>query len=184
MHGISIPVRRVQQSLHALWTGLVHHLSKSPSVLVLQLPLLYLSYYLKRHRSEYYDRLMAILNSGDWEGWLKYFLRGVVEVSQAATTTARSILNLRELHRQLIAERMEGSTNGLRLLDQLFMQPLISVRLVEQQLNCSYATAAKLVEAFETFGLLRETTGWQRNRRFRYDPYLALFEPSLQRAEP
>lgn len=149
---------------------------------VLQLPLLYLSYYLKAHRAEYYDRLMAIRNDGNWEGWLKFFLRGVHEVSQAATGTARAILALREQHRQLIAEHLEGSTNGLRLLDQLFEQPLVTVRLAEERLGCSYATAAKLVDSFAQLGLLRETTGWQRNRRFRYDPYLALFEPSLYRA--
>ena len=149
----------------------------------LQLPLLYLSYYLKAHRAEYYDRLMAIRNAGDWEGWLSFFLRGVSEVSQAATMTARAILTLREEHRQLIAARMDGSTAGLRLLDQLFEQPLLTVRLVEERLGCSYATAAKLVESFVQFGLLRETTGWQRNRRFRYDPYLALFEPSLYRLD-
>lgn len=61
---------------------------------VLQRPLLYLSYYLKAHRAQYYDRLMAIRHDGDWEGWLKFFLRGVYEVSQAATATARAILNL------------------------------------------------------------------------------------------
>jgi len=147
----------------------------------LQLPLLYLSYYLKAHRAEYYDRLMAVRNDGNWEGWLSFFLRGIAEVSQAATATARAILTLREEHRQLIAGQMEGSTAGLRLLDRLFEQPLLTVRLVEEQLGCSYATAAKLIESFVQLGLLRETTGWQRNRRFRYDPYLALFEPSLYR---
>jgi Fic family protein len=144
---------------------------------VLQRPLLYLSYYLKAHRAQYYDRLMAIRHDGDWEGWLKFFLRGVYEVSQAATATARAILNLREGHRQMIAQKIGGSANGLRLLDFLFEQPLISVRLVEQHLQSSYVTANKLVDQFVELGLLRETTGWQRNRRYRYEPYLALFEP-------
>jgi Fic family protein len=144
---------------------------------VLQRPLLYLSYYLKAHRAQYYDRLMAIRHDGDWEGWLKFFLRGVYEVSQAATATARAILNLREGHRQLIAQKIGGSANGLRLLDFLFEQPLISVRLVGQHLQSSYVTASKLVDQFVELGLLRETTGWQRNRRYRYEPYLALFEP-------
>lgn len=145
---------------------------------VLQRPLLYLSSYLKAHRAEYYDRLMAIRNEGNWEGWLKFFLRGVYEVSQAATVTARAILSLREEHRQAIAQKMGGSAAGMRLLDFLFEQPLISVRLVEQHLQCSYVTASKLVEQFVELDLLRETTGWQRNRRYRYEPYLALFEPS------
>ena len=144
---------------------------------VLQRPLLYLSFYLKAHRAEYYDRLMAIRHDGNWEGWLKFFLRGVHEVSEAATATARAIRNLREGHRQVIAQKLGGSTAGLRLLDFLYEQPLISVRLVERHLGCSYVTASKLVEQFVELGLLREITGWQRNRRYRYKPYLALFEP-------
>lgn len=144
---------------------------------VLQRPLLYLSYYLKAHRAQYYDRLMAIRHDGDWEGWLKFFLRGVYEVSQAATATARAILNLREGHRQMIAQKIGGSANGLRLLDFLFEQPLIAVRLVGRHLQSSYVTASKLVDQFVELGLLREATGWQRNRRYRYEPYLALFEP-------
>jgi Fic family protein len=151
---------------------------------VLQRPLLYLSSYLKAHRAEYYDRLMAIRNEGNWEGWLKFFLRGIYEVSQAATVTARAILSLREGHRQVIAQKMGGSAAGLRLLDFLFEQPLISVRLVEQHLQCSYVTASKLVEQFVELDLLCETTGWQRNRRYRYEPYLALFEPSSLAIEP
>ena len=59
---------------------------------VLHRPLLYLSHYLKRHRSEYYDRLMAVGEAGDWEGWIKFFLRGVAETAEEATETARAIV--------------------------------------------------------------------------------------------
>jgi Fic family protein len=69
---------------------------------ILHRPLLYLSHYLKAHRMEYYVRLMAIRTYGDWEGWLKFFLRGIFEVSQSATATARSILNLREVIKMLL----------------------------------------------------------------------------------
>jgi Fic family protein len=142
---------------------------------VLQRPLLYLSYYLKAHRAQYYDRLMAVRHDGDWEGWLRFFLRGVREVSQAATATARAILELREAHRQQIAERAAGN-NALRLLDGLYEHPILSVRMAEHHLGCSYATAAKTVEEMQRLGILREVTGQQRNRRYRYDPYLALFD--------
>jgi Fic family protein len=142
---------------------------------VLHRPLLYLSYFLKAHKIEYYDRLMAIRNQGDWEGWLKFFLRGVLEVSVSATGTARSILLLRDEHRELIIKHLGTSTMGLQLLDVLFRQPLISVRMVEEYLQCSYVTASRLIDQFVDLGLLREVTGWQRNRRYRYDPYLALF---------
>jgi Fic family protein len=143
---------------------------------ILHQPLLYLSHYLKANRAEYYDRLTAIRNDGNWEGWLKFFLRGVFEVSQAATSTARAILDLREAHRQAIAQPMGGSTSGLILLDYLFEQPITTIRRVEERLHCSYVTASKLVDRFIELNLLREMTGGQRNRVFRYEPYIALFE--------
>ncbi len=66
---------------------------------VLRKPLLYLSYYFKLHRTEYYDRLMAVRLKGDWEGWLRFFLRGVVQTAREASATAGSIFELREAHR-------------------------------------------------------------------------------------
>jgi len=142
---------------------------------ILHRPLLYLSYYLKAYRQEYYDRLDAIRRGGDWEGWLKFFLRGVYEVSQEATQTARNILSLREQQRQTISEKLGGGASGLRLLDYLFEQPIVTVRMVQRTLGCSYATANKSVNQFTEARILREVTGWQRNRRYRFEPYLALF---------
>jgi Fic family protein len=63
----------------------------------------------------------------------------------------------------------------LRLLDYLFEQPLVTVRMVEHVLDCSYATANKLVEQLVEAGTLREMTGWQRNRRYQFEPYVELF---------
>lgn len=148
---------------------------------ILQKPLLYLSHYLKFHRAEYYDRLMAVRTDGNWEGWLKFFLKGIFEVSESATTTARAILNLREQHRELIGKEINNSGYGLRLLDLLFEKPIINIPLVEEYLECSYGTANKTVKQLEKLKLLNEITGWQRNRLYRYDPYLALFDTSYPR---
>ena len=146
---------------------------------VLHRPLLYLSHYLKAHRAEYYDRLTAIRNDGNWEGWLKFFLRGVDEVSTEAIHTARRIFSLREKHRNAIDEKLSSSAgSGLRLLDYLYEQPMINVRMVERRLGTSFVTASKLVEQFVTLEILKEITGGQRNRRYAYTPYLALFESS------
>lgn len=147
---------------------------------VLHRPLLYLSHYLKMHRAEYYDRLMAIRNDGNWEAWLKFFVRGVGEVSQEAIETARRIFALRDEHRQAITKELgSNASTAFRLLDYLFEQPIISVRLVEQHLQSSFVTANKLVEQFIKLGILNETTGRQRNRRYAYAPYLSLFESSV-----
>lgn len=143
---------------------------------VLQRPLLYLSHYINSHKSEYYSRLMDVRNNGDWEGWLKFFLHGVIEVSQAATATADAIRDLHEQHRSLVAEEIGGSTYALPLLDFLYEYPIISIRLVEQQLGCNNVTAAKLLRRFEALGLLHEITGWKRNKLYRYSDYMDLFK--------
>lgn len=142
---------------------------------VLHRPILYLSTYLKAHRTEYYDRLTAIRERGDWEGWLRFFLRGVAETAEDATETARAIVGLREQHRVLIQDHDLGR-NAPRLLDALFHRPVMNVASVERDLGISFATANGLLGRFESLGLVREITGQKRNRRFRYSPYLDLFE--------
>ncbi len=152
---------------------------------VLHRPLLYLSHYLKRNPAEYYDRLMAIRLRDDWEGWLRFFLRGAAETATKATETARAILQLRERHRDAIQER--AGLNGLRLLYLLYDRPLVNVNLVKDRLGISFATANNLVGHFERAGLLNEITGGKRGRIFRYSPYLALLrddEPASRRGEP
>lgn len=142
---------------------------------VLLRPLLYLSYYLKARKAEYYDRLTAIRVNGDWEGWLKFFLRGVKEVSISASDTARDILALREQHRLLITNELGGSGNALLLHDQMFDKPVFSVSAAKEIMGCAYGTANTIVEKFEDLGLITEITGQERNRRYRYDPYVNLF---------
>jgi len=147
---------------------------------ILQRPLLYLSLYLKAHRAEYYDRLMAVRTDGNWESWIKFFLRGVAETSLAATRTARSILQLREAGREQVMSKLGSSSSGQRLFDYLFEHPIVTVRMVEKRLECSYAHANKMVEQFTRpeMGFLEQATDGQRNRRFRFKPYLALFDES------
>jgi Fic family protein len=103
---------------------------------VLSQPLLYLSHCLKAYRAQYYDRLTAVRHDGDWEGWLKFFLRGVFQVSQAATNAARELLAMREEHCRLIVDNV----NALRLHDYLFERPVISIRAAEAHLGCASAT--------------------------------------------
>jgi Fic family protein len=142
---------------------------------VLHHPVLYLSTFLKRNRSEYYDRLMTVREQGDREGWLRFFLRGVADVAEEATETARAIIRLREAHRNLIQAHGSG-LHGLRLLELLFHFPVVNVRLVEQRLDVAFVTANKLLMRLEALGLVEETTGGKKFRRFRYTPYLLLFD--------
>lgn len=143
---------------------------------ILKRPLLYLSFYFKQHRGEYYDHLQAIRDLGDWEGWLKFFLRGVYQVAQEATETGRQIVRLRETHRELIAHRLGRSAGrALGLLEALYQQPVVSVQSVMKTAGLSFANANTLIKHLCDLAVLREITGRRRDRRFSYDAYLQLF---------
>ncbi len=143
---------------------------------ILQRPLLYLSHFFKRHQAEYYERLQGTRDKGDWEGWLKFFLRGVAEVAQAATETARKIVKLREEHRALVTSSIgRKAAKGLELLESLFFQPIGTVGAFADKTRLSFANTNKLANVFVTLGILVETTGQRRNRVFHYDSYLKLF---------
>jgi Fic family protein len=149
---------------------------------VLREPVLYLSYYFKRNRAEYYDRLMAVRLRGDWEGWLRFFLAGVAETAEEAAETAERIFEMREQHRSLVMNDL--GRNGLRLLAAVFQRPVVNVKYVADQLDVTFPTANRLVGAFEDLGLLREVTGQRRSRLFRYEPYLKLFDDPDDFASP
>ncbi len=139
-------------------------------------PVLYLSHYLKRHRNEYYARLQSIRDEGEWEAWLKFFLRGVIEVAAEAAETARRIVQMREAHRQALIDTLDrGAANGLKLLESLYQRPIFTVANVTEALGLSKQAANTLTERMMKLGLVRETTGNTRYRVFRYDPYVKLF---------
>jgi Fic family protein len=144
---------------------------------VLQKPVLYLSHYFKRHRQEYYERLQAVRDTGDFEGWMSFFLRGVAEVSVEAAQTARRILELRETHRRIITDQLgRAAGNGHRVLERLFESPIVTVKDVQTLLGTTFAGANQIVRRLTDLGVLREVTGQARHRRFRYDAYIRLFE--------
>jgi len=143
---------------------------------VLQKPVLYLSYYFKKNRSRYYELLQCVRDEGDWERWLEFFVQGVHEISVQATETARRILLLRESERQLITEgfgRAAGS--GLRVVEQLFQHPIVSVNDVSGWAETGFPAANNLVSRLVEAGILVEVTGQARNRRFLHQSYTDLF---------
>lgn len=147
---------------------------------VIQRPLLYLSAYFKLYRSEYYDKLQEVRDSGDWENWLKFFLRGIWTVSEEAFGTVREIVTMREKHRNLILNKMRSPANGLLLLEHLFKNPLINVEDTKKLLHITYPAANHLIGDFIFYDLLKETTGRKRNRLFLYEPYLTLLRKGTE----
>lgn len=139
-------------------------------------PVLYLSHYFKRNRVEYYERLQAVRDLGEWEEWLAFFLQGVAEVADEASQTAGAILRMREEYRARITDRLgRAAGNGHRVMDLLFDHPIVTVATIRDWLGVTHAAANTLVSRLEEVGLLQESTGYARNRRFRFAPYLQLF---------
>jgi Fic family protein len=144
---------------------------------VLLKPVLYLSHYFKQHRQTYYERLQAVRDEGAWEAWLAFFLAGVKEVSDQATETVRQILSLREEHRRIITDTLGRTAgNGHRVLDHLYEHPIVSVNEIQELIGTTYPAANELVARFEDQQILTEFTGQARNRRFRYQSYIDLFQ--------
>ena len=137
-------------------------------------PLLYLSGYLKQHQAEYYRRLSAIRTDGDWEGWIAFFLEGVME---AATEAERGIVAIASLvaadRRRLLAEP-KATPASYRLFEMLPMMPRFSIERVRQSLDTSFPTATAAVRMLESLGVVTELTGQKKNRSYSYQAYIDL----------
>lgn len=147
---------------------------------VLRRPLLYLSVYLREYKRDYYELLNRVRREGDYESWIRFFLRGVRDVSQEATETAREIREMRHEHLSLVRARV-ASGHAPRLLERLLEDPAVTANEAAEKLGVSYPTANKLISEFEDLDLLKEITGRRRYRVFLYEPYVeklgGRFEP-------
>lgn len=143
---------------------------------VLRYPLLYLSHYFKKHKQEYYDRLMIVRKNGDWEQWISFFLNGILEVSKQAQETAQAIIKFEKEQREIVSQKFGSSPSTMNLWNRLFEHPIIQSQIVQALLGCSQATAIKCLNQFVGLKILEEITGSQRYRVYRFSPYLDLFK--------
>ena len=140
---------------------------------ILSQPLLYLSYFFKQTRLEYYDRLMDVRLKGDWESWVKYFLTGIASVSDEATATAKDILSLKTSCEQLIDPLHNVNYN--RLLEYLFTKPICTKSSVADYLNVSFPTASKIIDQFCELKILNDANAsQQRYKKFSFDSYIQI----------
>lgn len=138
---------------------------------VLSSPALYISYFLKKNRIEYYDRMTEVRTKGNYEQWIKFFLRAVAESAEDAIET---ILQLKSLHEQNInlIKKLKRSTNVVRLFEYLERNPIIDISKTSAALNLSFNTIAKSVNILIELGILSASNSANRNRTFAYTDYL------------
>jgi Fic family protein len=135
-------------------------------------PLLYLSLFFKRRRSDYYRRLNAVRVDGDWEGWLDFFLEGVATVADEAVASARELSALVATDRARALAQPGISVFALKLFELLPRHPVMTVASVMKLVETTKPTAGRAIELLVGAGVLVETTGKKRDRSFVYQAYL------------
>jgi len=149
---------------------------------ILEQPLLYLSDFLNRHKSVYYDKLTFVRTNNDLSGWIKFFLLGVIETAENSVATLKKITDLKENTEKnkilLMGKRSKTATD---FLHHLFRKPIVTINQVRTLMGLSNRAASDLVKVFVEQHILEEITGNQRNRVFAFSEYIDLFDVSGRR---
>lgn len=135
---------------------------------------LYISYYLKRNRIEYYDRLMEVRNKGNYEQWVKFFLLGLIESANDAVETIEKLVQLHENNKRKIDNLASKSKAISKILKYLEASPIIDIKKTSEDLGFAYNTIASGVDRLVELKILKQTENVQRNRVFSYEEYLEI----------
>jgi len=137
-------------------------------------PSLYISYYLKKNRIEYYDRMSEVRNKDNYEQWIKFFLRAIAESSDEAVDTIKKLSDLHNKNVELISNMGKASKNVQIIFDYLEKNPIIDTRKTSEELGISYSTVSRVIAKLEECGILKQTDNASRNRVFAYEDYLEI----------
>jgi len=143
---------------------------------ILEKPLLYLSEFFETHKGLYYDNLTFARSKNDLAQWIRFFLTGVIETATHSTNTLESIIHLKnDIEQNRILQMGKRSRQALFLFHYLFSKPALTIKDVQACTGLSPKAANDLVLVFVEHKILRESTGYQRNRVFVFSEYMALF---------
>lgn len=142
---------------------------------ILTKPLLYMSFYFKKHRRTYYEALTLIRAEGDWEGWLRFFLAGIAEVSNQAVNTVDRLIELERRDRERM-QALSNSTNMVAFHQFMLENPVFTARDVASGLKVTSVTANNLINALAKQGIIVDITGKKRGRQWAYKELITILE--------
>lgn len=142
---------------------------------ILKRPILYLSDFLERNRSLYYDNLMRAREQNAIDQWFRFFLVGVIETAKSVIATFDAILQLQKETDERIATLGSRAGNADKVIRHLYQRPLVDADRVGKVTGLSMPSVYKLIRDLERLGVLREITGAQRGRVYAFDRYIQLF---------
>ena len=145
---------------------------------LLKKPSLYLSDFIERNKSVYYESLTRVRTDNDLIHWIKFFLEAVIVTANSGVKTFQDILRLKQEMDAIVVGFGKKAHNASKLLDYLYQKPIISISDIIEPLEVSKPTANSLVKEFEEKGILKEITGYERNKLFAFDRYLSIYSQS------
>lgn len=141
---------------------------------VLTTPALYISYFLKKNRVEYYDRMTEVRSKGNYEQWIRFFLTAIFESSQDAIQTIDELTALHKKNETRIAKLGRARINAGAVFEYLEANPIIDIGKTAEALGLSFNTISAAVKRLQGLGILIQTENASRNRTFAYKEYLAI----------
>jgi len=145
---------------------------------LLKKPSLYLSDFIERHKNVYYESLSMTRELNDLSRWIKFFLEAIIETSRSGVKTFQDILELKQEMDNLMLSFGKKSHNAIRLLDFLYQKPIVSLSDIVDALDVVKQTANVLIKDFENKGIIKEITGYQRNKIYVFEKYLDIYSKS------
>ena len=139
---------------------------------ILTTPALYISYFLKKNRVEYYDRMMEVRSKGNYEQWVKFFLLAIIESADDAISTIDKLTVLHNKNVAVIAGMGRAAKNTMLVFDYLEANPIIEIGKTAESLGIAFNTASGAIRRLTDVGILKQTANASRNRIFAYEDYL------------
>ena len=139
---------------------------------ILTTPALYISYFLKKNRVEYYDRMTEVRTKGNYEQWIIFFLQAIMESVGDSTSTIDELITLHDTNTSVISKLGRASKNTMLVFDYLESNPIIDIGKTAEALSITFNTASSAVRRLVDAGILVQTGGGGRNRTFAYEAYL------------
>jgi len=135
---------------------------------ILPQPLLNLSVYFERYRQEYYDHLLVVSQGGDWEAWLRFFLRGVSAQAQDSVVRMERLEAIRTRYQSIVNSERNSERMGM-VVDFLFGRPIFTAKQLSEGTGMPFKTARQYIEKLVQAGIVREVSGYARNQIYRAD---------------
>lgn len=139
---------------------------------VLTTPALCISYFLKKNRVEYYDRMTEVRTKGNYEQWVKFFLQAIMESAEDATATIDELIALHDNNVAMISQMGRAAKNAMLVFNYLESNPIIEIGKTAEALGITFNTTSSAVNRLVDSGILVQTSDKSRNRTFAYEAYL------------